>query len=196
MSDYVPMGTITPTGTATALGGYVPAGSSIPGSIVKIYTGGTATPAGWSAVGGELSYVGDEVFAETTVTQINTTHTGDLDGVFDLSGLSAPIALQCYENLITSVTLGSGLYNTIFANDNALTSVSIGTNLDNGGGFFFGANALPEAEVDGVLADCVASGATGGTLDLALGTNAPPSAGGLADKATLEGRGWTVTVSS
>jgi len=52
--------------------------------------------------------------------------------------------------------------------------------------------ALTQAQVDNVLADCVASGVTGGkVLDLA-GTNAAPSAGGLANKATLVSRGWTV----
>jgi len=55
---------------------------------------------------------------------------------------------------------------------------------------------LPESEVDGVLAALDAAGASNGTVDLSLGTNAIPSAAGLTSKANLEGKGWTVTVNS
>jgi len=57
-------------------------------------------------------------------------------------------------------------------------------------------NALTQAAVDNVLAALVESGAINGTLNLSGGTNAIPSAAGLADKAILEGDGWTVTVNS
>lgn len=50
--------------------------------------------------------------------------------------------------------------------------------------------------VDGVLSDLENAGNTDGTVDLSGGTNAPPSAAGLASKAILESRGWTVTVNS
>jgi hypothetical protein len=52
---------------------------------------------------------------------------------------------------------------------------------------------LTEAAVDHILVTLVAHGLSNGTCDLA-GGNVPPSAGGLAAKATLEGRGWAVTV--
>lgn len=58
---------------------------------------------------------------------------------------------------------------------------------------FFSGNALTQAAVDALLAAAVAGGASGGTLALEGGTNATPSAAGLASKATLVGRGWTVT---
>jgi len=54
---------------------------------------------------------------------------------------------------------------------------------------------MVQGHVDNVLADLVTSGTTGGTLNIA-GTNAAPSAAGLADKTTLEGRDWTVTVTA
>lgn len=54
-------------------------------------------------------------------------------------------------------------------------------------------NALPEAQVDAILADLDASGVVSGTVDLSGGTNAAPSAAGLASKASLVTKGWTVT---
>jgi hypothetical protein len=54
-------------------------------------------------------------------------------------------------------------------------------------------NLLPQAAVDAVLAAVVLAGATGGTLNLGGTGNATPSAAGLADKATLITRTWTVT---
>lgn len=44
-----------------------------------------------------------------------------------------------------------------------------------------------------ILAEAVASGVSGGTLDLSGGTNAAPTGQGLIDKATLILAGWTVT---
>lgn len=58
-------------------------------------------------------------------------------------------------------------------------------------------NFLPQSAVDGLLAAFVAAGRTSasGTCVLNLGGtgNATPSAAGLANKATLQARGWTVT---
>ena len=54
-------------------------------------------------------------------------------------------------------------------------------------------NLLTEAAVDSILAAFVAAGASNGTLNLGGTGNATPSATGLTDKATLQGRGWTVT---
>lgn len=57
----------------------------------------------------------------------------------------------------------------------------------------FSGCALVVAGVDQILARCVANaGYVSGTVDLSGGTNATPSAAGLADKATLIGRGCTV----
>jgi len=56
--------------------------------------------------------------------------------------------------------------------------------------------ALPEAVVDSLLNTLDVGGLSNGYCLLNGGTNAPPSAGGLAAKANLEARGWTVEVNS
>ena len=53
--------------------------------------------------------------------------------------------------------------------------------------------ALSQASVDGILASLVTAGNSNGTLNMHGGTSATPSAAGLASKATLVSRGWTVT---
>lgn len=56
-------------------------------------------------------------------------------------------------------------------------------------------NALNQTSVDGILARCVANaGFVSGEVRLQDGTNSAPSASGLLDKATLEGRGVVVNV--
>jgi hypothetical protein len=57
-------------------------------------------------------------------------------------------------------------------------------------------NGIPEAGIDAILAACVAAGVMNATIALEGGSNAAPSPSGLADKATLEGDGCTVTVTS
>ena len=84
--------------------------------------------------------------------------------------------------------------NTIFLYDNNLTDVMgtsipatvIDLQLNN--------NALTQTAVDRVLTSLDAAGGTGGSVRLEGGTNAVPSATGLAAKTNLEGKGWTVTV--
>ena len=66
---------------------------------------------------------------------------------------------------------------------------SIATNYTN---TFFGC-ALTQTSVDNILASLVVSGRTNGSINLTGGTTSPPSAAGLASKATLLSRGWTVT---
>lgn len=163
---------------------------------VLIYSGGTAEPAGWTAVGGLLQYDGTEVWAEPTVTEIATTHDNDLDGSLDVSELTGLLQLACYGNLITGLILpDTAALVSVDANTNALTSVTI-HDVDDGGAVYLGDNALSESEVDAILVALAAGAAINGTLDLTNGTNAPPSATGLTAKGTLEGRGWTVTVNS
>ena len=53
--------------------------------------------------------------------------------------------------------------------------------------------ALSQASVDGILASLVTAGKSNGTVNMHGGTSATPSAAGLASKATLVSRGWTVT---
>lgn len=95
-------------------------------------------------------------------------------GVYDLTnGFPAGRAgnVWLYDNAITGILLtGCGGLIELHANDNPLT----------------------QAAVDSVLSQLVALGAVGGYLNLEETT--APSAAGLADVATLTGRGWTVTV--
>ena len=53
--------------------------------------------------------------------------------------------------------------------------------------------ALNQTSIDNILISIAAAGTSSGTLNMTGGTNATPSATGLAAKATLVGRGWTVT---
>lgn len=55
--------------------------------------------------------------------------------------------------------------------------------------------ALPSAQVNSILARCVASsGFVSGSVNLSGGTNGPPTGQGLSDKTTLTNRGVVVTV--
>lgn len=83
-------------------------------------------------------------------------------------------AFNAASNIITGVVPG-------FAVPAALKTIDLHNNL------------LTQAAVDAILAAVVLAGATGGTLNLGGTGNATPSAAGLADKATLITRTWTVT---
>jgi hypothetical protein len=53
--------------------------------------------------------------------------------------------------------------------------------------------ALNQTSVDNILVSLDTAGQSDGTVDISGGTSAAPSATGLAAKASLEGKGWTVT---
>lgn len=119
----------------------------------------------------------------------------DIDGILTLEGLE-----------FTSIDLGPGgggiesLRNIWIIDNPDLTSITFPASLVSGGagilcGLDFSGNALTQTTVDAILAACVAGGSAAGieVLDLTGGTNATPSAAGLADKATLQTAGWTVT---
>lgn len=55
-------------------------------------------------------------------------------------------------------------------------------------------NAFSEAAVDALLVACVTANFNDGEIRLNQGTSAAPGVAGIAAKATLEGRGWTVAV--
>jgi hypothetical protein len=57
-------------------------------------------------------------------------------------------------------------------------------------------NALVQANVDAILLALVANNQTNGTVNLTGVANDAPSSTGLSAKATLEARGWTVTVNT
>jgi len=55
-------------------------------------------------------------------------------------------------------------------------------------------NSMSQAEVDAVLGDLDTMSTSGSGTITITGTNAAPSAAGLASKTSLEGKGWTVSV--
>jgi len=116
----------------------------------------------------------------------------------DASGCAALVTVSAYTcGIMASADVSSCplLSRVDLSDNNGLAALSVGgcpflvTVVASGCG-------LPESEVDGVLAALDAAGASNGTVDLSLGTNAIPSAAGLTSKANLEGKGWTVTVNS
>ena len=126
-----------------------------------------------------------------------------------LAGLLSDVTLptgSTYLNLAVNqlsgsfgdVTIPTNLATT-YVNSNQLTYPSTGKCLStvtkNSAKWYMQNNGMVQGHVDNVLADLVTSATTGGTLNIA-GSNAAPSAAGLANKTTLEGRGWTVTVTA
>ncbi|MBK6800353.1 MAG: hypothetical protein IPG83_02380 [Novosphingobium sp.] len=118
-----------------------------------------------------------------------------------IPSLSANTALSvfyCNNNQLTGSipSLSANTALTVFhCFTNQLTGWSGGTVSATLGEFQAQNNLLTQAAVDAILAAFVAAGRTTGTRILNLGGtgNAAPSAAGLADKATLQSRGWTVT---
>jgi hypothetical protein len=126
-------------------------------------------------VGGGVSH-GPGATALTTVT------TNGLVTVGENIALATTSALSCTAPNVTSYSIGSSV--RFILGNVAITG-----------------NKLTQASVDGILASLVALDGTGGkmmyggarTVALNAGTNATPSATGLASKATLVARGVTVT---
>jgi hypothetical protein len=111
----------------------------------------------------------------TALTYLNCTSNQLTGSIPSLSTNTALTYLNCASNQLTGYA-GGGV------------SITLGE-------FYAQNNLLTQAAVDAILADLVAANRTTGTRVLNLGGtgNATPSAGGLADKATLVSRGWTVT---
>jgi len=100
----------------------------------------------------------------------------DISGVLDLSGLSSLINLDVNGN--------TGLTSVVISDTQPITN------------FNASGCALTETAVDDILVVLSNNGQSNGYADLSSGTNAIPSATGLAAKAVLEGNGWTVDVNS
>jgi hypothetical protein len=117
---------------------------------------------------------------------------------FDITPQNSLTAFFCSGNSLSGNIPSLGSFTS-------LASFQCNSNVLNGAdaGFSVGAalhaaylqnNLLPQAAVDSILAAFVAAGASGAyALNIGGTGNASPSAAGLADKATLAGRGWTVT---
>jgi hypothetical protein len=122
--------------------------------------------------------------------------TGSLPDTTGLASLTGVVGYlnQCSGNIpdfSTNTSLAS--YDV---GDNKLTGVATGFAVPAVLKTFAAANnLLSQAAVDAILHAFVLAGATGGSLNLGGTGNSTPSAAGLADKATLQGRvpAWTVT---
>jgi len=109
----------------------------------------------------------------TSLSLIDFDQSG-ISGVVDLSGLPALADLDFSGNTaITSIIVAD-------------TQPIIDFNAFN--------CALTETAVDDILVVLSNNGESNGYVDVSGGTNAAPSATGLAAKLVLEGNGWTVTV--
>lgn len=106
-----------------------------------------------------------------------------------------------YCNALTSISLPSFVSfqarygNITITNNPSLTSISLPLFVPGPTAYLsFNQNALNQTTVDHILAICAASTAfaSGSILRLEGGTNATPSAAGLANKAILQSRGVTV----
>ena len=128
-----------------------------------------------------------------------TCQTNQLTGsIPSLSANTALTTFSCRDNQLTGSipSLSANTALTLFScYGNQLTGWSGGTVSATLGDFQAQNNLLTQAAVDAILAAFVAAGRASGTRVLNLGGtgNAAPSAAGLADKATLQSRGWTVT---
>jgi hypothetical protein len=145
------------------------------------------------------------------VASNSVLHTADTAGLNTLNILNIQNA-----DLESLALVNAGSLQTLYAQNNNLsvldlTSATIlsyadlsnnelvGLDIDNAASLIYldlSNNALAEPNVDSILLALVANNQTNGTLNLTGIANDGPSATGLSAKATLEARGWTVSVNT
>lgn len=130
-------------------------------------------------------------FSNSVLTSVSLPVLTTIDNSSFLSGSSPAMISFSLPALITVDNSGA----ITVSNSPALTSVSLGSaTFGNGTVLDFSANALTDVSVNHVLARAVANLAyVSGSINLSGGTNAAPTGQGIVDKATLIGRGVTVT---
>lgn len=142
----------------------------------------------------DIGFIGTASVDLTACAALTTlySHYNNLSAI-DLSGNTSLSIVGLNNNSLTSFDASALVdLTTLYLNNNSLLAITIANPLVSW--LVASGNALDEASVDGVLVQLVANGLSSGHVDLSGGTNSPPSATGLAAKATLEGLGWTVTV--
>lgn len=137
----------------------------------------------------DLTNVGTALAVEdnSSMTTVYCPLLANVAGIFDIT-FNPIIPAVSFPSLVTTSE-------HVFIEANPLlTSVSLPLWVPtNGKSQFFDGNALDAVSVNHILARCVANaGFVSGTLDLSGGTNAAPTGQGIADAATLSGRGVTV----
>lgn len=134
----------------------------------------------------------------TAITELRLDDSDFSAGVPNISGLTSLEFLdldQCNISGILDLSGFPAIYGIDVSGNQGLTSVIISDAqpIDN---FDADTCALTETAVDDILVVLSNNGLSTGYIDLSLGTNAIPSATGLAAKTILEGNGWTVNVNS
>jgi hypothetical protein len=114
-------------------------------------------------------------------------------GIIIIQGIST---LTTIDLPVLETTIVTTMFSILIQNNSSLTTLNIPSllNLPTNITFIWTGNAFSQTTVDNILLRMVASGRTGGIIDLSGGTSSTPSVTGLAAKSTLEGLGWTVTV--
>jgi hypothetical protein len=134
--------------------------------------------------------------SSTSVVELRLDDSNFSGGVPNISSLSSLQLLDLDQCSISGVLDLSGfpaIYSIDVFGNEGLTSVIIADtqSIDN---FNASSCALTETAVDDILVVLSNNGVSNGTVYLAGGTNAIPSATGLAAKAVLEGNGWYVEI--
>jgi Leucine-rich repeat (LRR) protein len=132
----------------------------------------------------------------TAIQQLRLDDSNFSGGIPNISALTALQTLDLDECNISGILDLSGLTSLIsvdLAGNTALTSVIISDTqpIDS---LTTAAGNLTQTAVDDILVVLSNNGVSNGVVNLSGGTNAAPSATGLAAKAVLEGNGWTVFV--
>jgi hypothetical protein len=123
----------------------------------------------------------------------------DFSGGFpDLSGLNSLVNINFNEcGLNGSVDLSTfPLLETVEFPDNPMLTELIISDTQPIYDISLSECGLTETAVDNILVALSNNGVSNGTVSIVFGTNAIPSATGLAAKTVLEGNGWTVNVNS
>jgi hypothetical protein len=120
--------------------------------------------------------ISDLPYLELSVSSISTLVTVSLPALTTMisTGMNPNLSMRSCSSLTT-------------VNIPALNNVANSLYIDWSG------NAFSQATIDDILVKFAAASGNNCTLILNGGTSAAPSATGLAAKATLEGRGWSVT---
>lgn len=122
---------------------------------------------------------------------------------FTLDSFKYSTYLGIFGSALTTLNLpllSKNLYQFSCSYNSSLTEINLSNTLTQMGDVYFNNNALIQSSVDDILIKLAALDGTGGTVlyqnktvSLSGGTNATPSATGLAAKAILVARGCTVT---
>lgn len=203
-SEIVPamQGGVTKKVTVQSIADLAAGGGNTLGPISIIADGTVTTyPQGITyKTGGVLgTQSGNQTITVITYPEIYIA-AGSTSTTITLSGIPVASVMAGNSTNLVSIAFpdltyapGGGMMSLAVTGCSSLTTISIPalTTADSTS-YSFNNNALSEATVDHILAKFAAATGVNGTLYINGGTNATPSAAGLASKATLVGRGWTV----